>query len=1858
MNTQAHDDRNGLEVAVIGMSCRFPGARDIHQFWENVKNGLDTISDFTDEQLEQAGVEREWIADPNYVKAKGIIGDAEMFDPSFFGYTPTEAALMDPQIRIFHECAWTALEDAGYDPKSYKRPIGLYAGASSNLDWKAKTILSDQQDMDDFSKSILSDKDLLAQLVAYKLHLTGPVNTVHAACATSLVSIHLACQALIGGECDIALAGGVSITTPETQGYFYYEHMHESPDGRNRAFDTQAQGTIFSNGAGIVVLKMLEDALADGDHIYAVVKGSALNNDGSRKTGFTAPSPKGQAEVIKAALKVAEVSSETISYVEAHGTATPVGDPIEIEALKLAYDSNKTGFCKIGSVKSNFGHLDAAAGIAGFIKTALSLKNKQIPPSLHYTASNPRIDFVHSPFQVNTELQPWKQENGPLRAGVSSFGIGGTNAHVILEEAPIESEEHEEVETNAAHETSKEHLIVLSARTESSLQQIEARLAEYLNENPDVDVANAAFTLQMGRRGFAYRSYVIGSRAGDIANTLRSGGSIRSDDSCKDKRSIMYILPRFDPSISYLNMGYDFYENEATFRTNMDECFGILQSLYGRDVKTLLYPESSGRQWTPVEQEAGILLYAAAFRASIAYSFAALLKDWGIHPQIMIGDEHGKAVWACLSGKMSLLETLQSVKEAEEPSTAVSVVDREFSFYAISDNGRFEENPQFSEAIVIHLDFSDRYPVGDEMRTWSDISLYTMRIVGECWRHGIEPNWANMHRNKHLKRVSLPGYCFDRQLYTIKDQSYQAFAQSYFRTTLSKQANIAQWLYAPAWESSLLFSSSAVGTDKGIWLIFSDEAGFGMEVAEQMKQAGYEVVTVQQGESYSQIKESRYCIRPDMYMDYVKLLESIVSGGKQVYKVVHMWSVSAVHQFPLHVDAVQRAQISGFYSLVHLANALREQLLGEITVDVVTNNTMQITSDERLHPEKALILGPCKVIPQEYPNVNCRYIDMELDGHEEIAFRHAKFTRQLCREITANSDDTVVAYRGNTRWLQSYKPIVSDEPKQEQIPLRQGGVYLITGGLGRVGYVLAKYLATAWNAKLVLTGSTPIPDKQNWEQWLQAHDEQDPISCKIRLIQELERAGAVVWACQAEAGNQEQMLVVVQEMENRFGTIHGVIHAAGARDDDSSGLLEQQNKPFCERQFSPKVYGLLVLEQVLRGKELDFCLLTSSLSSILGGLGHSSYSAANIFMDVFAQQMNRLIDVPWISVNWDSWAIFEQGHETGIGKEVMQLAMTPEEGIHVFKRALYRKEACQIIVSTADLKARMERWIQRSALRTDEDNQGTFVSLTGHMDNDEIFVSIEQVEHTLAQIWKNVLGVAAVSPTDNFFDLGGDSLKAVTILSLIFKKLRLKVPLAAFFNAATIRQLSQYVIGLKTASTEERIQPADRRDAYPLSAAQRRLFALEEVRDTGTSYNIPYAFILEGLLDISRFEQALTDLVMRHEPLRTSFEYRNGEPVQVVHEYVSFDIQYVDWKNEEVDLKRMSEQRIQQFVYPFELNTAPLFRVVLAHLSPTKYVLFIDMHHLITDGISIGLMTKEFMALYQGVDLPVLSIQYKDYAVWQSHHLRSEWNHKQRAYWMESFKGDIPVLQVPTDYERSAVQSPEGNSLQFSIDAETTARLRMLAKDTDASMFMIMITIFYVLLHKVSGQEDVVVGTVASGRSHEDMEQMLGVFINTLALRTFPKGHKSFIEYVQEVRKTVLTCFENQDYQFDQLVEDVCTQADAGRNLLFDMMFDWQNVPAKELEMDGIHITPYPFEHRISQFDVAFIGWETSDQVAFEVVYRTHLFREGTIRKFVAYFEEIAMQVVRNRGIALSDIVISHQFVAAQANRVDIEFDF
>jgi acyl transferase domain-containing protein len=653
MNNSSTNHLTGQEIAIISMAGRFPGAKSVEEFWFNLRAGVESISTFTDEELLAAGAPPAELRDPNYVRANGVLDDIEMFDALFFGFSPREAEITDPQHRLFLECAWEVLERAGYDTQRYDGRIGVYCGAGAN-----GYFLNNLQTNPDIINSvgvyqtfISNDKDYLSTRVSYKLNLKGPSLTVQTACSTSLVAVHLACQSLLSGECDMALAGGITISVPQITGYQYREGGIHSPDGHCRPFDAQAKGTLGGNGVGIVLLKRFEEALADGDLIHAVIKGSAINNDGALKIGYTAPSLDGQSEVIVEAQAIAGVSADSISYVEAHGTATALGDPIEVRALTQAFRAStaRTNFCALGSVKSNVGHLDAAAGVAGLIKTVLALKHRELPPSLHYRAPNPEIDFAASPFYVNDELRVWERNGqSPRRAGVSSFGIGGTNAHVVVEEAPPLPA--------PAPSARGWHLLVLSGRTAAAVGAATEKLRGHLEAHPELSLADVAYTLQVGRREFAQRRAVVCRAVGDAIEGLSEPGRWLEGEALGERGAVLMYSGQ---GAQYVGMGRELYEREAVFRETVDQCAAAFQRAQGYDLRAVLYPKAGAEPEAEARLKETEVTQPALF--VLEYALTRLWQQWGLRIEALMGHSLGEYVAACVTGLLSVADGVRLV---------------------------------------------------------------------------------------------------------------------------------------------------------------------------------------------------------------------------------------------------------------------------------------------------------------------------------------------------------------------------------------------------------------------------------------------------------------------------------------------------------------------------------------------------------------------------------------------------------------------------------------------------------------------------------------------------------------------------------------------------------------------------------------------------------------------------------------------------------------------------------------------------------------------------------------------------------------------------------------------------------------------------------------------------------------------------------------------------------------------------------------------------------------------------------------------------------------------------------------------
>ncbi|HEV2855694.1 MAG TPA: SDR family NAD(P)-dependent oxidoreductase [Thermoanaerobaculia bacterium] len=1521
--SESNSEFNGNEIAIIGMSCRFPGAAGVEQFWRNLAGGVESLTLLTDEDLARAGVDPQVYNHPNYVRRASVLDGVELFDPAFFGYTPLEAKLMDPQHRLFLECAWEVFEQAGYDPESYPAPVGVFTGAKTNT--YLFSLFSNRElfrSLDTFQIALGNDLASMATRVSYKLNLRGPSYALHTACSTSLVAVHLACQSLLLDECRMAVAGGAAVNVPHRKGYVYQKGGILSTDGSCRTFDEKADGSNFGNGVGAVLLKRLEDALADGDPVFAVIRGSATNNDGSRKASYTAPGVEGQTAVLLEAMACAGVDPGDLSFIETHGTATDLGDSIEMlalaEAFRAGVDPGRRHFCALGSVKTNIGHLETAAGIAGLIKTALALQHRQMPPSLHFTRPNPKIDFENSPFYVNTELAEWRTDGRPRRAGLSSFGIGSTNAHVILEEAP---------EAAATTPPSRPlQLLVLSARTETALDAMTENLARHLEENPEVTLADVAWTLHVGRKGFQHRRAIVCNPDGAVA-ALRAA---RESDEAAD-RSVVFLFPGLGEQS--VDMGLGLYQTEPAFRAALDRCAELLRPELGIDLRELLYPRGMDAAETvgadpkrlfgrapvaddPASRRLQETRYAQPALFAVEYALAKLWMEWGIRPRAMVGYSVGEYVAACLSGVLSLEDALKlvarrarmiqelpagsmtavplpedeiapllarhglslaalngpAVSVAAGPEEAVAALERELeeggtvcrrlptthAFHssmmeplagALTELARTVERKapkipylsnvtgtwitdgeaqdpgywarhmrgtvRFADGLRelltdgterIFLEVGPGQSLGSFTRLHPDCGkekgrrvVASMRTahggppsqevllaaLGRLWAMGMPVDWKTFHAGEKRRRVPLPTYPFERQAYWVEPDG---IPQTPARAGVARIPDVRDWFYLPVWRRTEAPAASDV--EKGAaWLLL----GEGGEMARELVRKGADVVLARFGSAFGRDADGAYLVRPGEPDDYAALFDDLARRRKSLRRVVHLGALSARGE-----AGFQRSQETGFYSLVSLVQALgRQGFSGPLRIDVVTGLVQSVTGEEDLNAEMATLLGACLVVPQEQPNLVCRAIDLDLSRESPA---------HLLAELLADAPEPAVAYRGGERWIQAFDklPLAGDD----QPIFREQGVYLITGGAGGIGMILARHLARTARARLVLTRRSPLEEGRD--------------SRLIARVRELEALGAEVEVVGADVADEAAMRQLVAHILERFGALHGVIHAAGVLGPDVFKPLVRSTRESSELHFRPKAHGLYALERALAGVEIDFCLLYSSISAVLGGLGNIAYAAANRFMDAFAQRHNRAGGAPWISVDWDSW-VHEtpetpEGNKGGIGTILEELAATPEEGVESVRRVLASGRR-HLVMSTGDLQARLAQWVPRKTLAAAAE------PTTGVRTRRESGPrpAGDELERRLAAIWKRHLGVDA-GPEENFFDLGGNSLLGLQVIADVNRELGVEVTPVALFESPTVRALARQLSPEPQADPERRQarrQAVGERDIAILSMAGR-----------------------------------------------------------------------------------------------------------------------------------------------------------------------------------------------------------------------------------------------------------------------------------------------------------------------------------------------------------------------------------------------------------------------------------------------------
>ena len=1477
-------------IAVVGLAGRFPGAATIERFWANLRDGVESIRFFTDEELEAAGVGMEFRDRPDYVRAGTVVDDADLFDAGFFGYSPREAEVIDPQQRVFLECCWEALEAAGHNSNAFDGLIGVYAGSSLNT-YLLNNLLSNPEvvaTVGAYQAMISNDKDFLTTRVSYKLNLKGPSVAVQTACSTGLVAINMACESLVDYRCDLALAGGASLAFPQVGGYLYQPGMILSPDGHCRAFDARAQGTVGGKGVAVVALRRLQDALDDGDPILAVIKGWAINNDGSLKVGFTAPSVEGQAEAIAEAMAMAEFAPETIGYVEAHGTGTELGDPIEVSALSLVYGqgTERTGYCALGSLKANMGHMDAAAGAAGLMKAVLTLDRGEIPPSLNFETPNPAIDFAKSPFFVNASLREWASDGTPRRAAVSSFGIGGTNAHAVLEEAPARA---------PSGASRRSQLVTLSARSEAALERATDDLAEHFEAHPELYFADAAYTLHVGRRRFEHRRTVVAANAAEAVALLRARDRkrVHTEFGEAQVRSCAFLFT--GQGGQYVNMARGLYETEPAFRARVDRSCELLLPHLGLDLRSVLHPPAGEEDSAAESLRQTRLTQPALF--VIEHALASSWMDWGVEPDAMLGHSIGEYVAACLAGVFTLEDALAVVaargrlmqEMAPRAMLAVPLGEDEIapllgdglSLAAVNApgmcvvSGTFDavaelearlakdgvagrplhtshafHSAMMDPAVERFTELLARVPMGgpripfvsnstglwitdaeatdpaywarhlrqavrfaegarllleDPHRLLLEVGpgntlvslvriqpaargrtvlpslrhpkeeqhdvAFLLTTLGRLWAAGSHVDWRAFHRAEARRRVLLPTYPFERTRYYVEPRRIdRAAAGAQPARSIAKRSDITEWFYLPSWRraapAAVREAEEGAG---GTWLVFDDGTGLGAALAEGLRDSGRAVVRALPGDGFGRLASDSYRLDPASPEDHEALIDDLFAVERAPRRILHLWGVDAPAGAAVAGPrSFERAQQRSLHSLVSLAKALRvHPLPGAVEVTLFGRGLNAVQEGDTVVPEATPVLGAATVIGQELPGVRCLVVDLPADGNVDDGI-----VDRLVREVTAARREPVVAFRGRHRWSATFEPAPVPSVAEAESLLRKGGVYVITGGFGGVGMALAERLTGRWQAKVALLGRSAG-------------------ARRAEALDALRARGARVLALQADVADPESLRRALDAARAELGPIDGVIHAAGVLGDESFAEIDRLDPAAFAQQFGPKVRGTYALAELLSGHQPRFCLLVSSISTVLGGIGYAAYAAANRFLDAFAESRDDPRGMRWLSASWDAWR-FDGGDGQGA---LAELAMTAEEGAETIERVLMRGGPTRMIISTADLEARLDRWVRTATPEAaHEAHVGPAPARHARPEMPSAYVApADEVEKGVAAIWEDILGIEGIGADDDFLELGGNSLLAVQVASRLQNTFGVSLPIRTLFEAPTAAELAEHV---------------------------------------------------------------------------------------------------------------------------------------------------------------------------------------------------------------------------------------------------------------------------------------------------------------------------------------------------------------------------------------------------------------------------------------------------------------------------------
>ncbi len=1837
-------------IAIVGTAFRFPGnASDEASFWEMLTSGHDVIGQLP---------ERRWDSAYDGMSAYygGYLQSVYDFDFRFFGFAPEEAEWTDPQQRLMLEISAEAITHAGYSIKELSESkTGVFVGVAKNnySDVPAEEITE--------YLATGSSAASVAGRISYFFNFHGPSVSIDTTCSSSLTAIYQAVNSLNANDCELALAGGINLIL-QPEGHIGFDRLGiVSPSHRCSPFDAHSDGIVRAEGCGVIVLKRLSKALSDKDRILGVIRGIAVNHDGS-SNGFTAPSRKAQSEVIAAALKNAGTSPAEVTYVEAHGTGTALGDIIELQALNDAYGISRAeaGDLLIGSVKANIGHSEFAAGMAGLIKILLCFRNENIPAQINFSSPTPRFNWDHSGLQVARQT-PWLRSSRKRIAGISSFGITGTNVHLIIEEPPARE--------LSGTEAPQWLTLALSAKSPAALaawmQQLQQRLEQAATSG---ELYRLLYRVQRINSHFPARTLLVAASRDELIQ--RAGRATGKGAPAPHNRlqvpKMIFVFP--GQGAQYPGMGRTLLQKFPAFSEAFSNCRKLILSYGGPDIGILLMQKEEDRfRKTDIQY----LLFAWQ------YATASLWMSFGWMPDAVMGLSMGELTASCISGLLSLEETVRiltirtgTLQNMETGKYAMAILEAseeelnsrlplyggqiEISVYGSQHSHVVSGPATMVEALVDSFAAENRFArkiatsvvshcrevepympsmvsrIGMVTASKQQFPLFSTSVTdwwdqrpdATYWHGNVRRPVSFARSTEALLREGFnifvemnphPGISYNLAEIAAQTQQKIVHVASSYRTEDEYETFLGQMelLYKagkePQWEC--LFPQAAPFAEIPLpaWDKRTFKREYGRKYRQEQKEAllhipGWEVwKDEQQPAGTEQVVLYGDFSIPVQSRDFIIAPEITDLQGNEPVRIVTDISWLKDPETFIRVLGQLRSCSGKTGTVGWILLQPINSSLGAGARDAETRDAGVCDAEARA----ALAAKLAEVAAAEEDWLRVRVV--ETAGNNRPGFLENEIRLPFDRFSHVRLD-------GNRRMVPSLR--VMDHPGQAFVPDNEG-IYLISGGTGGVGLQTALFLAAKGTRRIALLS-----------RGHKRTDERDSLSPDRLAMTELEKTIPVLEYLRADISDRAAMIRTLEELRQRYGRISGVFHCAGALGE---AFIRDLRAGEAKKAMAAKVEGALLLHELTLADKPTHFVLYSSVSSLFNTPSLGTYSASNAFLNAFAEWRKKQ-NLPALSIVWSLWKESGIAFERGQVSDMAFKALSNKEVHQVLEQTLNSAEAVIVAGRLNDSPAFAAVLDPAPFISGIKAGQDSFAPVTEPGLSDRPGNDTREV---IRAIWAEYLGNELISDEDNFFHLGGNSILATRItnrIKSIFPGLSLTV--ADVLRSLTIARLAELADSRMDAGkneTELHIRPLAKQDRYPASNEQKRFWLQAKTNEDPSFNNLTGSYRLKGALEISALERAFSLILEENEILRTTYWEEDGTLFQTIHDDAVFRLTQISCPTEEEALSTLHREFSSESQLIFKLQSDyPLRGTVIRITSdPNLHYLLLNIHHIAADGWAMGQFTRKLDNYYrrllggEDVSAAIPAISYKDYSASLSGFLNSEAASLHRQYWKDQLAGAHNQTYISPDLDRTAGNGHKGMKLSDCFSAALTEKLQNLSEQQNSSLFTVLLAAFKSLLHKLSGATDILVGTVVSGREHPALENQVGNFMNLLPLRTEIGGNDSFTATIRSVSRNVLDSFEHRIYPFDRMLEDLKITRELSRHPLFDYLFIFQNHEEADLRLEGIETERLQSDPEHSKIDILFELRVTGGKIQLNIEYNTALYRQATIENLRDHFENL-----------------------------------